>query len=83
MNKIEVKQYEYVQVQVYLKLLDLKEAELIEQFNGETHTEHINFNQEYFDTVIYPKLFSFSENFMQILSDPMHRQRYILNRGRS
>jgi hypothetical protein len=69
-----------VQVQVYLKLLALEEAELIEQFNGATHTENIKYNEEYFNCVIFPKLLLFSKNFMNILSDPVHRQHYILSR---
>ena len=46
-------EYEYVQVQVYLKLMGLKEAKLIEQFNSETDTKEIKFDSQFFD---YQKL---------------------------
>lgn len=61
--------YEYVQVQVYLKLLDLKEAKLIEQFNGDTMKTDIVYDSNFFQTEIIPDLFEFAFTFERILVD--------------
>lgn len=68
-------------MQVYLKLLGLENAKLIEQFNGETHTADIKFDVDLFDNRIASEIFKFANKFEEILRDPTARSNYIKGRG--
>jgi hypothetical protein len=53
---------ERVQVQMYLEMLDLQKAKLIEQFNSEINTMEIERDEEYFHEVIHPGLEAFCQS---------------------
>ena len=57
----DVRSYEMIQVQVYLEMLDLEDARLIEQFNDQTSSKNIKRDRELMRTVILPKLVQFCE----------------------
>jgi len=69
--------YEYVQVQVYLKLLNLTEAKLIEQYNGETMKMDITYDDYFFESEILPGVLEFAMSFDRILTDPVYRSKYV------
>ncbi len=54
-----VKLYELIQVQVYLEMLNLENARLVEQFNDEISSSDIKRDRDLWNTVIMPKLVSF------------------------
>lgn len=53
---------EACQVQMYLEMLDLPKAKLIEQFNSEIETHEVARNEEYFHEVILPGLECFCQS---------------------
>jgi hypothetical protein len=54
-----LRDYENVQVQVYLKMLGLIHAKLIEQYNSSTNTITVDRDEEYWENVIWPGVVSF------------------------
>lgn len=59
----KVRDYEFVQVQTYLHMMNLQEARLIEQFNDERKSYDINFDHEYWQTKVVPKMENFCKTF--------------------
>lgn len=57
-----LREYENVQVQVYLHMLGLIHAKLIEQYNSATNTIEVDRDEEMWDNVIWPGLVSFVKN---------------------
>jgi len=51
--------YEMIQVQTYLQMVGMDTARLIEQYNSETVSHHIIKDQQFWDTVVMPKLVEF------------------------
>lgn len=60
-NKLFRKVYpsEYVQVQVYLDMLNLQKAKLIEQYNDEINIMEVERDKTFFETEVIPKLEDF------------------------
>lgn len=52
-------EYENVQVQVYLRMLGLVHAKLIEQHNEETHTIKISRDEDIWSNIIWPRIHEF------------------------
>ena len=75
-----MKEYEYVQVQVYLKLLGLEEAKLIEQYNAETSTHEIIFDKKFINEVVLPEVQAFANRLNTIFTSKEAREEYILKR---
>tara|TARA_R110002073_G_scaffold123085_5_gene266437 strand:- start:4060 stop:5271 length:1212 start_codon:yes stop_codon:yes gene_type:complete len=63
----KVRDYEFVQVLTYLHMMNLKEARLIEQFNKERKSYDINFDQEYWNSDVIPKMENFCKTFHHML----------------
>jgi RecB family exonuclease len=57
-----VRDYENVQVQVYLKMLGLLHAKLVEQYNAETNTIAVDRDEELWDNVIWPGVVKFASD---------------------
>jgi hypothetical protein len=57
-----VRDYENVQIQVYLHMLGLVRAKLIEQYNQKTNTIEITRDEELWDNVIWPGLLKFAKD---------------------
>jgi hypothetical protein len=55
-----VREYENVQIQVYLRMLGLVRAKLIEQYNNTTATQLISRDEEIWDNEIWPGLLDFA-----------------------
>ena len=55
-----VREYENVQIQVYLRMLGLMRAKLIEQYNNTTATQLITRDEEIWDNNIWPGLLDFA-----------------------
>tara|TARA_R110002072_G_scaffold84065_1_gene190556 strand:- start:782 stop:2089 length:1308 start_codon:yes stop_codon:yes gene_type:complete len=55
----EVRAYEMIQVQTYMKMTDLEAGKLIEQYNDEVKTYQITKSDKLWDTKIQPRLESF------------------------
>jgi predicted phage-related endonuclease len=68
-----VRDYENVQIQVYLHMLGLVRAKLIEQYNQKTNTIEIVRDEELWDNVIWPGLLKFSRNLHNDAASPEHR----------
>ena len=73
----KVKEYEYIQIQIYLFLTGLQHAKLEEQLNDEIHMIDIPRNQSYIDHVIFPELMEFVHRLDNILSSPSARTEYL------
>lgn len=54
-----LRDYENVQVQVYLQMLGLVRAKLVEQYNSATNTIEVSRDEELWDNVIWPGLQTF------------------------
>lgn len=54
-----VPKYELIQVQIYLRMLDLENAKLVEQYRDEIYTHKIKRNNKMYDEVIMPQLIEF------------------------
>lgn len=54
-----VPKYELIQVQIYLKMLDLENAKLVEQYRDEIYTHKIKRNAKMYNEVIMPQLIEF------------------------
>ena len=63
----KVRDYEFVQVQTYLHMMNLQEARLIEQFNKERKSYDINFDQDYWNSEVIPKMENFCKTFHHLL----------------
>lgn len=63
----KVRDYEFVQVQTYLHMLNLQEARLIEQFNNERKSYDIKWDQEYWNSEVIPKMENFCKTFHHLL----------------
>ena len=63
----KVRDYEFVQVLTYLHMMNLQEARLIEQFNKERKSYDINFDQEYWNSEVVPKMENFCKTFHHML----------------
>ena len=63
----KVRDYEFVQVQTYLHMLNLQEARLIEQFNTERKSYDIKWDQEYWKSDVVPKMENFCKTFHHLL----------------
>lgn len=57
-----LREYENVQVQVYLQMLGLVRAKLIEQYNSATNTIEVSRDEELWTNVIWPGLLAFVED---------------------
>jgi hypothetical protein len=55
-------EYENVQVQVYLHMLGLTKAKLIEQYNSTTNTIEVDRDEEMWANVIWPGVVSFAND---------------------
>jgi len=68
-NKLFRKVYpsEYVQVQVYLDMLNLEKAKLIEQYNDEINIMEVTRDKEFFETEVMPKLEDFCFQFSRVI----------------
>jgi len=55
-----VREYENVQIQVYLRMLGLMKAKLIEQYNNKTGTLEVTRDEEIWDNEIWPGLLDFA-----------------------
>lgn len=63
----KVRDYEFVQVQAYLHMMNLQEARLIEQFNNERKSYDIARDQEYWKFEVVPKMENFCKTFHHLL----------------
>ena len=63
----KVRDYEFVQVQSYLHMMDLEKARLIEQFNNERKSYDIPRDCAYWETFVVPKLQNFCKTFHHTL----------------
>ena len=63
----KVRDYEFVQVQTYLHMMNLQEARLIEQFNNERKSYDIARDQEYWQSEVIPKMENFCKTFHHLL----------------
>jgi len=63
----KVRDYEFVQVQNYLRMMNLQEARLIEQFNNERKSYDIRWDQEYWKSEVIPKMENFCKTFHHML----------------
>lgn len=57
-----LREYENVQVQVYLQMLGLTKAKLIEQYNSATNTIEVSRDEELWDNVIWPGVVAFAKD---------------------
>jgi len=57
-----LREYENVQVQVYLQMLGLTKAKLIEQYNSATNTIEVSRDEEMWDNVIWPGVKEFAQD---------------------
>jgi hypothetical protein len=55
-----VREYENVQIQVYLRMLGLMRAKLVEQYNNKTATQLITRDEEVWDNEIWPGVLDFA-----------------------
>ena len=58
---------EMVQIQVYLEMLNIEQAKLIEQFNKEVNTMEVSRDRKMFETEIMPGLEQFCFEFSQVI----------------
>jgi hypothetical protein len=58
---------EYVQIQVYLDMLDLQKAKLIEQFNDEVNIMEVDRDKEFFEKEVVPKLEDFCFHLSRVI----------------
>lgn len=58
----QLREYENVQVQVYLQMLGLTRAKLIEQYNSATSTIEVQRDEEFWTNTIWPALQEFVED---------------------
>lgn len=58
----KLREYENVQVQVYLHMLGLTRAKLVEQYNSATNTIEVDRDEEMWDNVIWPGIVAFSND---------------------
>lgn len=63
-----VRDYEEVQCQTYMEMLNIESCRLIEQYNDQMCTHHIKRNKEEWNTQVLPKLKNFCEYFHSVLS---------------
>ena len=63
----KVRDYEFVQVQTYLHMMNLQDARLIEQFNNERRSYDITRDQEYWKSEVVPKMENFCKTFHHML----------------
>eukprot|EP01038_Epipyxis_sp_PR26KG_P005188 gene5188-7220_t len=82
MNRLfkTLRDYEKIQVMTYLKLVGLTKAKLVEQFDSNTHTIDINWDEDLYNSVIFPGLQSFANRLNGILTNPVYREEYIKNK---
>ena len=55
----QVVEYEYIQVQVYLKMLGLVHARLVEQYNSQVLSHNVELDEEMWTNEIMPGLEAF------------------------
>jgi hypothetical protein len=65
----KVRDYEMIQVQTYLQMLDLSKARLVEQYNNERLSYNIQRNQEQWDKQIIPRLTEFCKTLHYYMSN--------------
>ena len=63
-----VREYENIQCQAYMEMLDIDSCKLVEQYNDDIMTHHIRRNDEYWNKTILPKLINFCECFHSSIS---------------
>jgi hypothetical protein len=66
----KVPEYEMIQVQVYLHMLGLAHARLVEQYNNQVASHEITRDEEMWQNVIVPGLEEFCQELYQYLSPP-------------
>lgn len=64
-----VKEYEEIQCQAYMEMLDMESCRLIEQHNDNTCTHLIARDREKWNDIIMPKLTNFCEHFHNLVSN--------------
>jgi hypothetical protein len=60
-----LREYENVQIQVYLHMLGLVRAKLVEQYNNKTNTIEVMVDEELWDNVIWKKLLKFAKELLE------------------
>jgi len=65
----KVRDYEMVQVQTYLQMLDLRDARLVEQFNNDRLSYFIERNDEHWSNKILPNLVEFCKTLHYYMSN--------------
>ena len=65
-----VVEYEFIQVQVYLQMLGLVHARLVEQYNTQVLSHDITRDEEMWSNVIEPGLREFCSDFHQAVTQP-------------
>ena len=63
-----VRDYEDIQCQTYMEMLNVDRCKLIEQHNEDMMTHHIRIDRDYWNTTILPKLKNFCECFHSMIS---------------
>lgn len=67
----KVRDYEDIQCQTYMEMLNIDTCKLIEQYNETVMTHHIRRDKEYWNNTILPKLKNFCECFHSNLSSSL------------
>jgi hypothetical protein len=57
----KVYDYEMIQIQTYLQMLDLEDARLVEQYNSQVNSMPVKRDRDMWDNVIVPGLNAFCE----------------------
>lgn len=65
----KVRDYEMIQVQTYLQMMGLNKARLVEQYNDERQSYHIDKNQDQWDNQVMPKLKEFCKTLHYYMSN--------------
>ncbi len=63
-----LREYENVQVQVYLHMLGLVRAKLIEQYNSATNTIEVDRDEEFWDNMIWPGITAFARDLLSVIN---------------
>jgi hypothetical protein len=62
-----VVEYENIQIQVYLQMLGLVRARLVEQYNNQIASHDIDRDEELWENIILPDLRTFCEELGEVL----------------
>jgi hypothetical protein len=64
-----VPEYEFIQIQVYLQMLGLIHARLVEQYNSQVKSHDVTRDEEMWDNEIIPKLREFCEELNEKIAE--------------